>query len=96
MTTLRLLSDVWVVYHAKIAFYSRNAYFELQSQWLARRGNQPARREDIVKLAPPMLVGHLLYRKAMAVGPVDVRKGLCRIRLRKIWLTFVTLCGFGR
>ena len=36
--------------------------------------------------------GRLLYRKAMAVGPAGVWKK--QFRLRKIWLTFVTFCGY--
>ena len=41
---------------------------------------------------PFFLVGRLLYRKAMAVGPAGVWKK--QFRLRKIWLTFVTLRGY--
>ena len=37
-------------FSCKRSFYSRNAYFELQSQWLAKTVEQPARREDIVNL----------------------------------------------
>ena len=37
-------------------------------------------------------LGRLLYRKALAVGPAGVWKK--QFRLRKIWLTFVTFCGY--
>ena len=44
------------------------------------------------KLATSLPVGRLLYRKAMAVGLAGVWKK--QFRLRKIWLTFVTFCGY--
>ena len=43
-------------------------------------------------LALSLPVGHLLYRKAMAVGPASVWKW--HFRLWKIWLTSVMFCGF--
>ena len=79
-------------FSCKGAFYSRNAYFELQSQWLAKTGRSTCEVGGHCKLAPSLPVGHLLYRKAMVVGLAGVWKW--HFRLQKIWLTFVTFCGF--
>ena len=85
---------VWVVSHEKGAIYLRNADLELQSQGLTKTGRSTCWGGGggghlKVKSLP---VGNLLYRMAMAVGPASVRKW--HVRLRKIWLTFITLCGF--
>ena len=44
--------------------------------------------------ATSLPVGRLFYRTAMAVGPAGLWKK--QFRLRKIWLTFITFCGYLR
>ena len=66
--------------------------FELCFQWLTKTGRSTCETEGHCELAPSLPVGRLLYRKAMAVGPAGVWKK--QFRLRKIWLTFVTFCGY--
>ena len=46
------------------------------------------------ELATSLPVGRLFYRKAMAVGQAGVWKK--QFWLRKVWLTFVTFCGYWR
>ena len=48
--------------------------------------------EDIVNLPLLCRLDVFFYRKAKAVGPAGVWKK--QFRLRKIWLTFVTFCGY--